>query len=250
VDAGGQVPDTGSAADGSRASAYAAAVVADGPAAYWRMKAVDGGIADEIGNQNPLTLSGQTASMAGAFDGDSNGAVKFSGGYATAQDARAFDFANQQSFTIEFWLDQDPMTIDDFAHIVTNAEGVGSDPSQVNGWMLYTYYRQSRLALERDAPGSPTSAFGPTSDAGTWTHYVVVYDGSAAGIAIFYINGAVAGTSSIGAVALQKHNSSLYVGAAGPGAKPLSGTLDELAIYLKPLDPTTITRHYNAGTGR
>jgi hypothetical protein len=127
-------PDADALLLDARASAYKSAILADGPLAYWRMGITTGTvIPDETGRGNVLTLQGHPLlGQSGAIANDDDPAIHFDGAsaYATAKDARPFDFANRHPFTLELWASFDAnVSTEDYPHLIDSDEDLGGPPS-------------------------------------------------------------------------------------------------------------------------
>jgi hypothetical protein len=260
------VPDltSGEAADGgagdavaattdSGGSAYAAAVLADSPIAYWRMGGGSGStISNEVGGGNALTLMGQlTRGVSGAIAGDTDTAVELAGGYAVAVDARPFDFDGRAPFTIELWARHNPNVPGaDFEHLISNWDSDPSSTTTPNGYAIYLYDSPRRFAFEWDVSKPPQySAFALADAGGGWAHYVAAFDGQTARL---FVNGVLSNSGDSGAIGpgqLRARSSSFYLGSEPTLSKPYIGSIDEVAVYASALGADRIALHYRVGSG-
>jgi hypothetical protein len=78
-----------------------------------------------------------------------------------------------------------------------------------------------------------------------WHYLVGTYDGTTARL---YLDATLQATTLTNYT--PNPSQTLTIGMNDNGSDyPYNGTLDELALYNTPLTPTTITQHYNTGTG-
>ena len=253
----GDAPDTSDAGDAggpvldadAGTSAYAAAVLADGPLAYWRMGAKTGfSIANEVGGSNALLLQGSVGlGAAGALSGDDDTAVRFDGltkGYAVAVDARPFDFPSGVPFTIEWWAKHEPVDGgSQFQHMISAAEG--ATPVTGNGYFVY-WSGDTQVQVEFAAPTHDITLTAPTPSG--WKYYALVFDGTNVSLVI---DGTVE-DSRLPTGTLAARQSSFVVGATSgstPGAiggYGFAGLIDEVAVYDKALSLSRINAHHQA----
>ena len=94
---------------------------------------------------------------------------------------------------------------------------------------------------------SPCSISTGTPSTTKWTHLVGTYDGTKI---VFYINGAVAGTTPASGTTIQDNVTALGIGNAPDGWNiPWSGLIDETRIYNRTLSPAEVNQLYNWAPG-
>jgi len=239
--------DAGGDAGGDAGDPYVAAVLEDGPVAYWRMDAKPNDIvADQSGHANDLTLrNGGQAIVAGAV----GSAIHFDGtkSFATAKDSRALDFANGVPFTLEVWARRTGSG-GYYAGVIVNMDPTGAR----NGYLVFELANPggtdtAHTSFEWDVAGDLDSAYGALPPALQWTHLVAVY---ASGTVSLYENAALAQTKARPGT-FGPLTSTFTVGAwNAEGNSPFDGDLDEIAVYPTALTPSRITAHYQAAPGR
>jgi concanavalin A-like lectin/glucanase superfamily protein/lysyl oxidase/fibronectin type III domain protein len=222
----------------SGTSAYSKAVLADGPAGYWRLgdtgttTAVDSAAGDD-GTYTNGPAQGQTSLLAGdaanaatAFDG-SNDYVKIPTTGALSPTGR---------LTLETWIKPTLLpSAGSFASIVTKPE---SYSLQFNGPRLEFTIIQNGVRKRLQAPSGAVAT-------GQVYHVVGTYDGNTQRL---YLNGKeVASTPLSGEIATNAN--SLSVGSWNGKEEFFKGTIDEVAVYSIALSGTRIATHYQAGIG-
>jgi PKD repeat protein len=221
-------------------TAYSSAVLADGPAGYWRLGETSGtGVADATGAPSGTAVGGVTPGLAGV-SGDGDTAMGFDGssGYIRVDDRSSLDFSSQD-FSVEAWA----------RPTASGAVVHKGDASGYTGW-------QYRLALTSAGKWRGTVFVGSNNvtvtDPGTpsmtsWTHLVLV---RAAGQVTLYVNGAaVATTKFTGNV--NTGTGVLAIGRTGSSAEGyFKGGVDEVAIYPTALSAAQVANHYTAASGR
>jgi len=244
--------DLGPASDTRPPSAYRDLVLNDGPRAYWRMGIASGtAIPDETGGGNTLTLqgSGFVLGQPGAIAGDPDTSVSFDGqaSYATAKDARIFDYPDHHPFTLEVWVRHDARSLATYQHLVGDLDNPGGSPTNRNGYYLYANRLggTANFALEWDTPGAPqgisTSNF--VNDA-TWAHVCGVFDGQNVRV---YLGANPSPPFQVGTASITARTSLMIIGAEDPAGNAFSGLIDEIAVYDRVLSPEQIARHAAAG---
>jgi hypothetical protein len=200
---------------------YSATILADSPAAYYRLGDLSGtSAADSSGNSNTGTYNGGfSLGLVGAIAGENNAAVGFDG--LTYVDNSV---AVSGSFSLEAW-------------IYPTSVGAVEAPIIGSGFVL-----DNTGALCIGTGGASTGYF-PTFS--TWTHVALVSDG----VNLFgYANGV-----------LRRQFTATFAYTAGQariGGRPdigpnsdwsFHGSIDEVAIYPAVLSAARILAHYNAG---
>lgn len=217
-----------------RGSIYAAAVLADAPAGYWRLGEPSGTVAvDASGNGRTGTYAGGvTLAQPGALVGDPNTAALFNGtsGHVTILADAAF---NTPSFSVEAWIKP------------TTAVG---DIMHKNGATRWRFFLENSPALRVQLDGLPADvgnvlAYGLV--AGSWAHVVGTYDHPTTTWRI-YLNGVLQDTQV--ATFDNTVSSALDIGQSN-AAGYLACPLDEVGVYATALSAARVLAHYHAGIG-
>ena len=207
------------------ATSYDQAVLADSPAAYWRLGEASGSsAADSSGNGNGGQLQGGVTLGAPALINDANTSASFDG-----DDDRVY-FADSASLS--------PDQRDQPRGLGTTqrrADSRGLRLAPVSKWntgSLYIRRRPTRSSLHHlrqrqssygvDRHGTTTVAAGSTY------HVVGTYDGATLRI---YVNGALEGTSRAQAQSTTPPSRPSPEAAGAPSQPGFEGRLDETAIY-------------------
>ena len=221
---------------------YSAAVLADSPAAYWRLGEASGTTAaDSSGaNRTGSYLNTPTLGLPGALTGDANTAAGFNGTneYVSVPYAAAL---NPASFTVEAWayVTGGQGT---YRSLVTSRDIVGGVArgyilyaSQDDTWQLWT------------GSGGFHVVGGPPVQLNTWTHLVGTYDGS---IARLYVNGVLADSAPVPYQQNTAKTLRIATGATDLTSPQyyLPGRVDEVAVYGTALSATRVQAHYTAAS--
>jgi Concanavalin A-like lectin/glucanases superfamily len=226
---------------------YAATVLADSPAAYWRFGEASGTAAvDETGHVTDMTYYGTpTYGVAGAIANDTNTAISFNGTNAYAQSATApFDFSPALPFSIELWL-MPTATQSGFPRLVSRefADGV---PADRKGYLLS--WAAGEVSQERLTDGGDDAVATPSIvPLGVYSHIVATFDGATS---IIYVNGQAA-ASVPGAGALTSITQAFAIAGFPYGAYAdyFEGVVDEVAVYSVALPADRALVHYCVGAG-
>jgi len=264
---------------------YPAAVLRDGPLAYYRLN--DSLVRSNIQfNTGSLGTPGNATNInarpfPGALAGESNGSQFYnSTAWAQIPWNAAVNPTNTEPFTMEVWLNpasdqinagQAPI-MNRYSYPGVNRQGwvifqrapndsyTGAGGFEGVGWNFRMYRGEGGSSGLDVTSGVPF-------EVGTWTHLVVVYDPvqvTNASITM-YINGVAAATNvwageTPGYVANTDDHpveeapngpAALALGAynnSSPGSNPYFGALDEFAFYPSMLSPERILAHYQNGT--
>ncbi|MCW5560199.1 MAG: LamG domain-containing protein, partial [Verrucomicrobiae bacterium] len=264
---------------------YPAAILQDGPLAYYRLN--DSLVRSNLQfNAGSLGAPGNATNInarpfPGALAGEANGSQFYdSTAWAQIPWNAALNPANTEPFTMEAWLYPASDQINGGQAAIMNRYSYSGVDRQ--GWVIF---QRAPNDSYTGAPGfegigwnfrmyrgeGGSSGLDVTSgvpfDVGTWTHLVVVYDPvqvTNASITL-YINGVAAATNvwegeTPGYVAnTDDHPESeapngpaaLTLGAynnTSPGSNPYFGAVDEFAFYPAMLSPERILAHYQNGT--
>jgi Concanavalin A-like lectin/glucanases superfamily/Calcineurin-like phosphoesterase len=213
---------------------YADAVRAAGPVAYWRLgeAAAQTTAADASGNGRVGTYTlGVNRPLAGALTNDADTAVGFNGSTGALNVADAAALRLNGAFTIELWA-----KLTTFANTWPGLVLKG-DSSTANGYLVY-YSNTGIVRLKRNGIEFSSTAGALTNTA--WTHLAVTYDGVQAR---WYVNGTLNATRAVTFPA----NSGAAGLSLGRGDQFGAQSMDEVALYDKALDATTIAAHVAAG---
>jgi hypothetical protein len=246
------IVDAGSPADAPTVDAgprYRAAVLGDGPLAYWRMGGgTDSFIADETGRGNRLLLQGggHTRDVPGAIAGDPDPGIGFDGvsSSAIAEDPRAFDFPDARPFSLEVWFKPIPLAGGAYYHNLVNSS-TGAPPKR-NGYVFFVVPVPEggggpSVRGDVEGPGGAGAGAGGPAVPGAFAHYVFVFDGSRAHL---FVDGILLKSSDPAVGAQTVRTSPFSVG------QRASGVFDELAVYDKALSGADVVRHRDVGRGR
>lgn len=232
------------------AATYSAQVLADSPAAYWRMGEVSGSImVDSSGNGRDGTYFGTPGlGAAGLVRGDADKGVAFStiAMYATAPEA---GLVPTTALTVEAVVN--PTSTVNQSFIVTKAH-LASSTGPTWSWILYSPAGGALAAqVFKGTTAYVVQTPVGTLGVGTTTHVALVFDGASLKL---YVGGieatSVAASGPLNAAAGYKP----MIGTANSGSNTpqggtnFPGTIDEVAIYNSALSPARIFAHANAGT--
>lgn len=229
--------DDGALGDAS-ASAYARAVVADRPVAYFRFNETSGAVAASSVGAVTGTYQGSFTYGAPGATGDGDTCVTFDGSTTRIDLGDVFRFAGNAPFSIELWFN--PVETGSTRFLVDRRTSGGAE-----GYTMYVGETYNLFARRTNAAefGYVGASGGPPL--GTWTHNVVTYDGAAAA---FYVDGIeVARNLGDALNPIGGGPGSFVVGDLTSGQFfKFNGRLDELAIYDAPLPAARVAAHYQA----
>jgi hypothetical protein len=216
---------------------YKDGVLADGPAAYWRLGEGAGGTALEGAHGYHGTYVGSpTLGQTGALNLDASTSVTFNG--TTQYASIPYDSSlNPAQVTIEAWAK--PTGGSGTARTIAASQdtnkgyllGIGSD----NKWRFTV------------GTGSATNvaASSSTVTLNSWAHLVGTYDGTTARL---YVDGVQAGSTTTGSSI--NTTRAFGIGATNSGgswAGFFPGSIDEVAVYTAALSQARIQAHYLLG---
>jgi len=218
----------------------------NGLTAYYKLDELSGQIKDSSGKGHHTNLlSGVTLGV----DGKINKCATFAAGN-TAEVSNHSDFSfEQDSFSICAWCkinNFDDYLKDNviFAHKSwwDGQLGVGFAPYSFEISWGYTQIRYSSGQTSSTQIGDPNQHIVT----GEWHHFAVTYYSPHS--MNFYYDGQLS-ASNTGTYNLVTGSTNLYIGSVGYGVSDtsLSGEIDELLIYNRPLFPSEIEHIYNLG---
>ncbi|QTE28896.1 PKD domain-containing protein [Pengzhenrongella sicca] len=226
-------------------STYAAEILGDNPAAYWRLAENSGQTADLTAWGSASVGSGVTRAVTGALTGDSNRAARFTGS-STSRAAATKSAVGSNRFSVEAWFTTTSTT---GGKIVGFGSSSGTSNSSSND--RHVYMRADGTLTFGVYPGEVRTVTTPASyNDGQWHHVVATL--GADGMKL-YVDGAeraadattisaqpYTGYWRIGGDAL----SSTWPGAAGEN---FVGDIDDVAVYGRALPASQVAIHYGTG---
>jgi len=240
--------------DAAPACSYERAVLADGPLALWRLVDDDGGgVVDATGNGNVgnLSQSGVAYGAGGALDGSAHATAQFDGVAGSA--SLGVDLSASSAASIEFWLnwagygDDDRVAFEYGGPTYFGHSGFLVDPNGA------TWRGQFEVSLG-DSGGAYNTVLFARPSAGSWHHYVLVFDRTAGLNAITpYVDGVLVAYSkppnAAGRPAADSANfasNQLYLMSRGGTSLFGAGALQNVSIYPAALSAAQVASHYAA----
>lgn len=219
------------------AEAYAAAVLSDGPLAYWRFSEPMSTVAvDHSGNQHDATyVGGCQPGVPGPFPGSK--AVRLDRNEPSRCEIRAtgIDFDGTTPFTLEIWAKPSAVSSQYwrlFGHGINNVQGYQH---------FGVYFRDPMgIVFERTVNDEIIVASVPSPPLGDFVHVAAVYDGTQL---VLSVNGGVAAAKVLDARSQIAKASPFWIGSNG-NENFFDGVLAEAAVYAKALSAQQIATHY------
>jgi hypothetical protein len=248
---------------GAARADYPSTILADNPAAYYRLDEAGGPTASDIsgnGNNGMYIDNGAGSIMygqPGAIVGDPDTAVCFTGGNGTANtgyvsvDNVPFPVVDGNDFSLEFWV----MTTSPGRPGNQGYEGYGlvwcDIPGTANDWSsgyVQTLQGIDFVNVVSFTSGNPDTFVQSQTDIsdGVWHHIVCV---RTLGVDTrMYVDGQLEG------VGTTNSNTLMGTNVVGIGGNPLDnryfpGCMDEVALYNYALTADQVAAHYLAGLG-
>jgi hypothetical protein len=229
-------PPMDGAVEAGTGNAYAAMILADGPAAYYRFEDSVGSNAakDELG-KIPANLT--HVGVAFGTDGVVGHAAQFDG-TAALDLGDVFDFAGKVPFTLELWAKPTTSNLDGLLiHKRDEHTGMTSD------FVGYVLYLEGGGTPHFEGWGVSLTAWNDSPDPAGFVHLVLTVSyATGKGNATLYVDALPAvhgGYDNTLDLADTPQHFTL--------ARTFTGLLDEVAIYEKALPPDRILAHYRAG---
>lgn len=232
---------------------YRAAVLADGPVAYWRFEERAGTqAADEVGNAHPGRYFGGVTLGA---EGVRGAAVRLDGTSGCVAVGEVFRFAGRVPFSVEGWV-----RLTEYGREGTRIASTEGFPTGVrSGWNLSASYGDTGFpyfdAWNSDSMNNQWTmgAYASVSrDRGTlplneWAHVVGTYEDTREEV---WVNGVRRDRQNQTGLPIPMRQGVLSLGCASDGMGRIylgiHGALDEVAIYDRVLTEAQITGHYEA----
>ena len=230
------------------ASPYAQFVLGDVPAGYWRLGETNGAVVavDQTGYYPGVysNYTGIELGYAGALTNDTDTASHF-GGANDVQVPYDAQLTSSNGLTLETWVN--PASIGAKQSLISC---YGNLP--VFGYELFISAAGQPIfrTYSSTSPAAPTVndlTNNVTLVAGVWAHIVATYDGATKRL---YVNGVLNGTQTVAYFPAKDVNVRFGAGIGGVGAieNPLTGELDEAAIYSKTLSAQQVQNHFLVGS--
>jgi len=226
---------------------YQAAVLSDGPTAYWRLNEPSGLTAtDVVGGAVGVIAGGVTLGQAGAIS-DGDPAMLFNGstGRITVPDGTYHNFSTGP-MTVEFWF-KTTTSADDYA--VDNKAATSAAPgfaAQAGAAANQVVFRIS------DGTTQATCTSQGVYGNGAWHHFVGVLTRGATDVLTVYVDGMLVKTTNVPSAGWDITPSralaiGAFSGASSPSTTHYDGSLDEIALYNIALTESQIATHYLLG---
>ncbi len=207
--------------------------------ALWTLDEGVGPIAYDYSGQNSTgTWSGASPYYAAAKIGAYSGSFNISGGDTLVMSNSAILEMNAAaSFTLAGW-----------GNTATSTTGQ-SIIGKRNGtpyYQLRMIGTQSSFAVRDVSNNIAGIIAGPNIIDGSW-HYLVGTFNRSTALMTLYVDGSVAGTSSISAIGDLTTGNALHLGDFGGVGQPFIGSIDDIRIYNRALSAAEIVALYNGG---
>jgi hypothetical protein len=231
---------------------YTGAVLASAPVAYWRLNDATTTIVDTTVNaRNGLATAGVQLNQPSLIATDpGNTAIRVGG--TDRITVNGFEKIGAAGYSVEYWVKVNALPVGCCQNLVGDGEAAGD-------YFMMNYI----LGPAQGLVGGVRPHFGPGNSpvslnsasalqAGSTYHIVTTWDTSKpADNAVIYING-VANTSgtisrNVPAAGTTGANR-VYIGKDDRDTTDGNNTIDEVALYNRPLSATDVAAHYLAGT--
>lgn len=210
--------------------AYRAAVIADSPAAYWRLGESSGTTAaDETGSYNGTYVGSPTLGVAGVFVGN----TAFTSASNKRMEQNSGVVSGVLPFTLEAWVKTSTTTNQNILVVgnsVTRSSGISVAPTT-----------GLAIAYTNGSGGTYYSVSGGFVRTGQWMHVVGVFEST--GIKV-YLNGIE--STLLKSIGSASGYTQVKCGSWLNNDDVTIGDIDEAAIYPTALSPARILAHYKA----
>ena len=242
------VPSTVVTASGTTTYPYTQTVLADGPAADWRLAETSGNTATDVsGNGNSGTyVAGDTLTQTGAIQRDPATAAKLDGVGGQVLVPNAANLNITADVTAEVWVKFNSISTNQV--LISKGEGSANTLSSFQLW--YQAVNGGSFVFTTFIGATATSGVYPmTPTVGTWYH--VIGTRNAAGMINVWVDCNLGtGEAEDGGGLLNSTGSALAIGSAGSGTgphlNPLNGFIQEAAVYNVALGHDRIGAHWGA----
>ncbi|MCD6726100.1 MAG: Ig-like domain-containing protein, partial [Solirubrobacteraceae bacterium] len=214
-------------------TSYRDEVMADGPAAYWRLGEASGTVAlDELGASNGSYAGGVALGQPGALADGSTGAA-FDGVNGRMVVPSSSVLNATAAVTVEMWARR---TKSAAYQVLVGKPGNGQ--SKFENYAIWFNTSNRLQAYFGNGTTYVTVTSGVLNTA--WHQIVATYDNATARV---YVDGALV-ASATSTVALTPNTLPLNLGRTNDGQYYFGGALDEVAVYQKALSASRIQAHY------
>ena len=235
-------------------ASYPATVLADTPAAYWRLGETAGNVAyDSSENGRNATYGGPNLGQPGALVGDHNSSVLFNAyekDFIQRADSTGL-VPGLDSWAVEAWVKVG--WSGEEMEIVSWYPG-GYEIGHDSYYKLAISNQGAPRYFVRDANGYSIDLLAPTLVADdSWHHLVGAIDRPGSKLRL-YVDGAQVASAPLGSLGLIYDSGiPLNIGLQQrfwtSDSKPLEGTVDEVALYRSALSNDRVLLHYQVGRG-
>ncbi|HVM47137.1 MAG TPA: LamG-like jellyroll fold domain-containing protein [Candidatus Acidoferrum sp.] len=217
---------------------YATAVLADAPAAYWRLDETNGPtVFDCLSTNNGTASAAVVFGAVGAFPDDLDTACHFDASNSDKVDVDFHPALNSSAFSFECW-----------ARVTGGGNSTASPLTSRNAPVTQGYcFQVSSNNVWQFCSGTGINNLwhtlnGPAVTPGRWTHLVGTYSGTSK---TFYVNGLAAASATVQFAPNTDAPLRLGAGATeGAGNDFFNGDVDEVAVYGYALSAARVQTHY------
>lgn len=219
---------------------YVDEVMADAPAAYWRMGEASGLPQDSSGNGRHLTVSSgtRTYGVAGALTGDSDTAITVVRAAQFMTLPAASLSLGDGPFSLECWVKRADLNTASFYWFFGNSPGSGT-----TRWFV-GFNASGALVAWWEGSASWWYTSSQLFEDTNWHHIVLTKSGAAR---VAYGDGALL-TNAAANQTITDYGDWGIGSAGATTSNSFDGTIDEVAVYLSVLSAARVSAHYTAAT--